>query len=331
MNPTPEQPELDQLSADLAGLLGRIGLDPAGERPTRRDRIDIRFAAVAALHPGRVAAQDAEESATYLELDLLADDIARRLSGRAGPGQAVAVRARRTCTAAAAVVGTMRSGAAVLPLEPGHNPGLQEFLMRDAGTEMVLSDSGLLRDEIPVAKAGPFVVAVRPEQAVRRQLPERTAFLGLPSAGGRPGRAVAVEPVTHLDVLSWVDVALPMLETGPDDVWTFYHSMSLDLGMREMWGPLLSGARAVVVDRDTASDAREFARTLTEHQVTVLTQLPSAFTRLTAAAAGTRIPSLRHVLLSGEPLPPSYPAAWHRAAIAPQATLWDVSGSPTRV
>ncbi|MCB5178562.1 AMP-binding protein [Streptomyces antimicrobicus] len=331
MNPTPEQPELEQLSAELAGLLERLGLDPAGERPARRDRIDVRFAAVAAAHPGRIAAQDAEDTATYLELELLADDIARRLSGRAGPGEAVAVRARRTCAAAAAVVGVMRSGAAVLPLEPGHNPGLQEFLMRDSGAEMVLSDSGLLRDEIPVAKAGPFVVAVRPEQAVRRQLPERTAFLALPSAGGNPGRALSVEPVTHLDVLSWVDVALPTLEAGPDDVWTSYHSMSLDLGMREMWGPLLSGARAVVVDRDTACDAREFARTLTAHGVTVLTQLPSALARLTTAAAGTRIPSLRHVVLAGEPVPPSCPAAWHTAAIAPQATVWDLTGPPTRV
>ncbi|MBW5481316.1 AMP-binding protein [Streptomyces bambusae] len=327
MNPTPERPELDQLSADLAGLLGRIGLDPAGERPMRRDRIDVRFAAAAARCPGQVAAQDAEDSATYLELELLADDIARRLSGRAGPGQAVAVRAARSCLSAGAVVGALRSGAAVLPLEPGHNAGLQEFLMRDCGVEMVVSDSGLLRDEVPVAKAGRFVVAVRPEQAVRRELPQRTAFLALPS-GGRPGRALAVQPVSHLDVLSWVDSVVPMLEAGPDDVWTYYHSLSLDLGMREIWGPLLSGGRAVVVDRDTASEAREFARMLVEHGVTVLTQLPSAFGRLVDTARVSRMPALRHVLLSDEPVPPATVTAWHASAMAPQATLWDVSGSP---
>ncbi|MFJ3927851.1 AMP-binding protein [Streptomyces sp. NPDC090022] len=330
MNPTPERPELDQLSADLAGLLGRIGLDPAGQRPTRRDRIDIRFAAAAARHPGKVAAQDAEDSATYLELEWLADDIARRLSGRTGPGQAVAVRARRSCMAAGAVVGVLRSGAAVLPLEPGHNPGLQEFLMRDAGAEMVISDGGLLRDEIPVAKAGRFVIAVRPEQAVRRELPQRTAFLALP-AGGNPGRALAVEPVTHLDVLSWLDVCLPMLETGPDEVWTYFHSLSLDLGMREIWGPLLSGGRAIVVDRDTASDAREFARVLAEHRVSVLTQLPSAFARLAEATRGTTLPALRHVLLADEPVDPASLAAWKSSAPAPEATLWDVTASPVEL
>ncbi|MFB7468729.1 AMP-binding protein [Streptomyces sp. NPDC056224] len=328
MNATPDHPELDQLSADLAGLLGRIGLDPSGERPTRRDRIDIRFAAAAARHPGRVAAQDSEDQATYLELDWLADDIARRLSGRTGPGSAVAVRAQRSCTAAAAVVGAMRTGAAVLPLEPGHNAGLQEFLMRDAGAGTVISDGGLLRDEIPVAKAGRFVIAVRPEAAVRREVPPETAFLALPS-GDDPGRAPAVRPVTHLDVLSWVDACVPMLETGPDDVWTYFHSLSLDLGMREMWGPLLSGGRAVVVERETASDAREFARLLAEREVTVLTQLPSAFSRLTVAARGSSLPALRHVLLSDERVDAPVLAEWRASGIAPQAVVRDVSGPPT--
>ncbi|MFC9297031.1 AMP-binding protein [Streptomyces sp. NPDC057011] len=330
MNATPDHPELDRLSADLAGLLGRIGLDPAGEWPARRDRIDVRFSASAARHPGRVAARDAEGEATYLELEWLADDIARRLSGRTGPGSAVAVRAERSCTAAGAVVGALRAGAAVLPLEPGHNAGLQEFLMRDAGAEMVVSDGGLLRDEIPVAKAGRFVIAVRPEMAMRREIPPKTAFMALPTGGG-PGRALAVRPVSHMDVLSWVDACVPMLESGPDDVWTYFHSMSLDLGMREMWGPLLSGGRAVVVDRDTARDARAFARLLAEQEVTVVTQLPSAFARLTVAAraAGTGLPALRHVLLSDEPVDGAVLADWRSAGIAPQALAWDVSGSPS--
>ncbi|MFD9726321.1 AMP-binding protein [Streptomyces sp. NPDC059072] len=328
MNATPDRPELDQLSADLAGLLGRIGLDPAGEWPVGRDRIDVRFAAAAARHPGRVAAQDAEEKATYLELEWAADDIARRLSGRTGPGAAVAVRAQRSCMASSAVVGALRTGAAVLPLEPGHNAGLQEFLMRDAGAEMVVSDSGLLRDEIPVAKAGRFVIAMRPEVAMHREIPPHTAFLALPS-GGDPGRAVAVQPVSHLDVLSWVDGCVPMLETGPDDVWTYFHSMSLDLGMREMWGPLLTGGRAVVVDRETASDARAFARLLAEREVTVVTQLPSAFARLTSAAHGSSLPALRHVLLADERVDSEVLAAWRAAGIAPQAVVRDVTGSPT--
>ncbi|MFF3676056.1 AMP-binding protein [Streptomyces sp. NPDC002120] len=330
MNATPDHPELDQLTADLAALHGRIGLDPAAGRPARQDRIDIRFAAAAARHPARVCTRDTTGQSTYLELDWLADDIARRLSGRTGPGSAVAVRARRSRTAPAAVVGAMRTGAAVLPLEPGHNTGLQEHLMRDAGVEMVISDSGLLRDEIPLAKTGGFVIAARPETATGRTTEPDTAFLALP-AGGDPGRALTVRPVPHRDVLAWVDAVVPMLESGPDDVWTYFHSLSLDLGMREIWAPLLRGAHAVVVDRDTAGDARAFARLLAEHQVTVVTQLPSAFARLAAAARASRtgLPALRHVLLCDEPVDTAALAEWRDARTAPQALVWDVSGPPT--
>ncbi|MCY0947575.1 AMP-binding protein [Streptomyces antarcticus] len=328
MNATPDHPELDQLSADVAGLLGGIGLDPADGWPARRHRIDIRFAASAARHPGRVAARDAEGQATYLELEWLADDIARRLSGRSGPGGAVAVRVLRSCEAAAAVVGVLRAGAAVLPLEPGHNAGLQEFLMRDAGAGMVVSDSGLLRDEIPVAKAGRFVIAVRPQAVVRREIAPQAAFLALPQ-GGAPGRAAAVRPVSHLDVLSWVDGCVPVLGVGPQDVWSCFHSLSLDLGMREMWGPLLSGGCAVMVDRDTAGEAGGFARLLAERRVTVLTQLPSAFARLAAAARPGSLPALRHVLLADEPVDARVVDGWRSAGIAPRAVVRDVSGAAT--
>nr|MDT0518524.1 AMP-binding protein [Streptomyces sp. DSM 41633] len=330
MNATPDHPELDHLSADLAALLTRIGLDPAAEPTVRLDRIDTRFAAAAARHPARVCTRDTEEQTTYLESDWLADDIAGRLSGRTGPGSVIAVRAQRTCRTPAAVVGALRTGAAVLPLETGHNAGLQEFLMRDAGAEMVISDGGLLRDEIPLAKAGRFVIAARPEAAMRREIPPATAFLALPT-GGDPGRALTLRPVGHMDVLSWVDALVPLLESGPDEVWTYFHSLSLDLGMREIWGPLLSGARAVVVDRDTARDARAFARLLAEQEVTVLTQLPSAFARLAVAARAGRstLPALRHVLLSDEQTDAPALADWQDARIAPQAVLWDVSGPPT--
>ncbi|MFI8345210.1 AMP-binding protein [Streptomyces sp. NPDC085639] len=327
MNATPDHPELDRLSADVAGLLGRVGLDPSGGRPVRRDRIDVRFAAMAARHPGRVAVRDGQAQATYLELEWLADEIARRLSGRAGPGSAVAVRARRSCLTAGAVVGVLRAGAAVLPLEPGHSAGLQEFLMRDAGVWVVVSDCGLLGGEIPVVKTGRFVIAVRPPLAVRREVAPGTAFMALP-AGGDPGRALAVRPLAHADVLAWVDGCVPMLGAGLDDVWTWFHSLSLDLGMREMWGPLLSGGRAVVVDGDTACDAQAFARLLARQEVTVVAQLPSALARLGAAARGTVLPALRHVLLSDEPVDAAVPAAWRSAGIAPHAMTWDVSGSP---
>ncbi|GGZ98004.1 AMP-binding protein [Streptomyces subrutilus] len=327
MNASGDHQELDRLSADLAGVLGRIGLDPAAGRSERRERIDTRFAAAAARHAGRVAAQDGEGASTYLELDWLADDVARRLSGRAGPGAAVAVRVRRSHVSAAAVVGVMRAGAAVLPLESGHRAGLQEFMMREAGVEMVVSDGVLLRDEVPVAKTGRFVIAVRPRVRAVCEIGPGAAFVALP-AGGEPGRAAGVRVVSHLDVLAWVDAVVPLLEAGPYDVWASFHSMSLEVGMREPWGPLLSGGRMVVAGREAAGDAGAFVRLLAGHGVTVLTQLPSAFARLTQAALGSTLPSLRHVLLAGEPVEGGVVARWRESGIAPAAVVRDVSGSP---
>ncbi|WP_420078036.1 AMP-binding protein [Streptomyces sp. JL4002] len=324
MNAVPDRPELDQLSADLAGLLSRMGIDPSGGWPVRGDRVDVRFAAAAARGAGRVAARDAEGEVTYLELEWLADDIARRLSGRAGAGEAVAVRARRSAAVAGAVVGVLRAGAAVLPLEEGHEAGLQEFLMREAGCAVVVSDCGLLAEEIPVAKVGRFVVAVRPVPRRGCEVPEGTAFLALPR-GGDPGRALGVRPVGHAEVLGWVDGCVGSLGAGVGDVWSFFHSLSLDVGMRELWAPLLSGGRAVVVDRETARDAGAFAGLLAREGVTVATQLPSAFARWCAVGGGGRLPGLRHVLLWGEPVREALAERWRGAGTGGRALVWQVS------
>ncbi|MEU6311912.1 AMP-binding protein [Streptomyces sp. NPDC047014] len=331
MNATPDRPELDELSADLAGLLGRIGLGPHGGGPREEDRLDSAFAAVAASCPGRIAARDTEDEVAYLELEWLADEIARRLSGRAGPGSAVGVRAARSCRMAGAVVGVLRAGAAVLPLEPAHTAGLQEFLMRTAGAGWVVSDCGLLRDEIPVAKAGRFVLASRPRSAgTAAGVGAGTAFLALPAAGD-PGRAAGVGEVSHAQVLAWARESVRLVEAGAGDVWSFFHSLSLDVGMRELWGPLLSGGCAVVVDREVCADADAFAGLLAGEEVTVAVQLPSAFARLAAVAGAGRLPALRHVLLAGEAVDPAVVGRWREAGIAPRAVVWDAAPFPPAV
>ncbi|MEU5810630.1 amino acid adenylation domain-containing protein [Streptomyces sp. NPDC047718] len=293
------------------------------------DRIDTRFAGVAALAAARTAACDADGTLTYGELDRLADEIAHHLDDRTGPGRLVALRAARSRYAPGAVLGILRSGAAYLPVDPNYPQARQEYLLGDSGTELVLSDSGLLADETPIAEVGPFVLASRSasraDGSAAPQLPADTAYVIYTSGStGNPKGCM----VGHAQVLALMDAAVPLLGTGADDVWTLFHSLSFDFSVWELWGPLLYGGRLVVVDREAATDPLEFARLLAARNVTVLNQVPSAFGNLVAEAVAeqVRLPDLRRVVFGGEALVPADVQRWWAAGIAPDALLVNMYG-----
>ncbi|OIJ62747.1 amino acid adenylation domain-containing protein [Streptomyces mangrovisoli] len=289
------------------------------------DRLDTRFRAAAAREPARVAVTDAEGAMTYGELAAAAHGIAHALRGRTAAGQPVALRAGRTRHALAGLLGILGAGASYLPVDPGYPEQRRHYLLADSGTRLVLTDGPLEPDETPLAELGPLRLASRPPAPGAPVLPADTAYTIYTSGStGAPKGCV----VGHGQVLALLDAALPLFGTGADDVWTLFHSWSFDFSVWEIWGPLLHGGRAVVVDRDTAADPDALAALLAAERVTVLNQVPSAFGNLVteAAASGARLPGLRHVVLGGEALVPDDIRRWWAAGISPGATVTNMYG-----
>ncbi|WP_327358816.1 AMP-binding protein [Streptomyces sp. NBC_01304] len=314
-SPGPALTELDQLATDVGRLLDRIGIAP--------DRIDTRFARTAARHPARTATCDSDGEATYLELEWLADDVARRLEGRAEPGRPVAVRAARTRFAPAAVIGVLRAGVPCVPLDADDPADHQAYALEDSGAGLILTDCGLLEDEVPLLKAGPFVLASRLLYGADSghepaSLPQGSAYVMHTADSGPEGRVVG-----HAQVLAHLDTAVPLVDTGPDDVWTLCHPLNADLSVWELWGPLLHGGRLVMADHEAATDPDQLARLLADRRVTVLSQRPDAFGQLAAATGDGRIrlPALRRVVLADGGSAAADVRSWQDGGTAPNAKV----------
>ncbi|MFD9887229.1 amino acid adenylation domain-containing protein [Streptomyces alboflavus] len=261
--------------------------------------------------PDAVAVVAAGTALTYGELDARANRVAHRLRGLgAGPESLVGVCLDRGAELVPALLGVLKAGAAYLPLDPSHPRERLRFALRDAGAEVVLAQSSTT--DLLDATSADIVVLDDDQDPVRTSpadvpdtdcVPDNLAYAIYTSGStGRP-KGVAL---THANVHRLLTNARRHLAFGEGDVWSMTHSYAFDVAVFEMWGALLHGGRLVVVPHEVSRTPQELIELLAAEGVTMLSQTPSAFRGLVAAAESDdprlgRL-ALRTVIFAGERL-----------------------------
>ncbi|MEU0007935.1 amino acid adenylation domain-containing protein [Streptomyces sp. NPDC006314] len=278
--------------------------------------------------PEQVAVTHEGEELTYAELDAEANRLARLLAERgAGPGRVVALALHRSLRLLPALLAVLKTGAAYLPMDPGHPAQRLRLVMEDAAPLLLVTEAGLaerLGDGVPaVVLDDPAVaadLAARPADDLTdtdRTGPTSPADIAyIIHTSGSTGRPKGV-PVAHANVVRLFAAAAEHFDFGADDVWTLFHSYAFDFSVWEIWGALLHGGRLVVVPYAVSRSPRDFLRLLHHEGVTVLNQTPSAFEQLmdadSAQPPGTSpalAGALRHVVFGGEALRPGRLRPW---------------------
>ncbi|MBG0828841.1 amino acid adenylation domain-containing protein [Planomonospora sp. ID67723] len=240
--------------------------------------------AQAAATPGAVAAVCGRDTLTYAELTGRAADLAARLAAAGvGRGSLVAIRMERGADMLVALLGTVMSGAAYLPVDPGYPEARIAYVIEDSAASLVLTSLG----DLPPAPAG-GAAALPPR-------PGDTAYVLYTSGStGRPKGVV----VPHRALVNFLLAMRSLVGSTPRDVWLGLTSLSFDISALELFLPLVTGGRVVIADAEAARDGEHLARLVRETGVTHVQATPSGW-RVLLAGDLPRVTALT----GGEPLP----------------------------
>ena len=237
------------------------------------------FATQVAATPEAVAIRSDEYSLTYRELDEASNQLAHVLSeAGARAGQGVALLFNRSTDAVVSMLAVLKTGAAYVPIDPAHPDARIAFMLDDAApiavvTEAHLSDRLAGRDQLIVVVDAPRIESY-PSTPLPVPSADDIAYVIYTSGttGVPKGVAITHDNVTRL-IGSLDEMGLP---SGPEQVWSQWHSYSFDMSGWEIYGALLRGQQLAVVPETMARSPEELREWLIEHRVTVLSQTPSA-------------------------------------------------------
>ncbi|WNF25534.1 amino acid adenylation domain-containing protein [Streptomyces sp. C11-1] len=319
-----DQADAQQALDDLADFpdrpLGTIGPSGPGARiealarwnDTRADRarptIMEMFREQARLRPEAIAVVDEHRSLTYRQLARKSAQLAHHLIERGLTSeQAVGISLGRSADMVVGLLAVLQARGAFVPLDPQWPTARRAVVVQDARVVLQLNTTGKADAGEPDAVAvdlGDWKYGAHPVDAPDAAVPGAALAYVIFTSGstGRPkGAMIRHDAISER--LLWQ--AGEILRFGHDDASLFKAPLSFDISVNEIFLPLVSGARLVILRPGGERDPHHLLSVISEQRVT-FTYLVSSMLDVLLEIAGDsgRLDSLRHVWCGGEVLTP---------------------------
>ena len=265
-----------------------------------------QFERACTIFGSRVAVVYGSEQITYSDLNSAANKLAHTLLQKNFAENAiVAIYVDRSISMISSMLAVLKTGCAYLPIDPTYPAARVAQTLEDAAPALVITHSSLLAALPPLSVE--TLLVDQPDgieddsNPFLQTTPNNLAYVMYTS--GSTGKPKGVL-VTHRNVMRLMTQTDPWFHFDENDAWTMFHSFAFDFSVWEIWGPLLTGGRLVIVPFEISRSSEEFYALLSEQRVTVLNQTPSAFSLIDQVEeAGPVLPlTLRTVIFGGEAL-----------------------------
>ncbi len=274
-------PELTLAQASLVNdaQLSRLieGFNPNATEQTLPCRfLQELFSEQARLHPQRIALSVNGQRLTYAELDARSNQVANALRTQGvAPDQIVAVYGQRSLEMVIALLGTLKAGAAYLPLDPNYPIERLAFMLADTGARHVLACQPL-----PEALHSERTISLKPGAEVWSAAQTRPEPQGDSAnlayviyTSGSTGKPKGVM-ISHANAVAST-LARNAFYRQPLRAFLMLSSFSFDSSVAGVFWALGQGATLCLPDEDSYKDPARLAELIQREKVSHYLTLPS--------------------------------------------------------
>lgn len=264
------------------------------------------FESIVEKQSNEIALTDGINNLTYHQLNNQANQLANTLlQQKTGQNSLTVMLLDRKLDMVVAILGILKAGYGYLPLNPEYPQLRIDYTIKDSKAKLVVTNEKyhkLIQDDSMTIVTMESIASDQDNRNPDIKIqPSDLAYVIYTSGTTGNPKGVMIE---HRNVVNLVKNHSPLLEFNEHDVWTLFHSYCFDFSVWEIFGSLLTGAKLVVVSKETAQSPKEFLRVLEEQEVTILNQTPTAFENLVKMEEflNSIKLKLRYVIFGGEKL-----------------------------
>ncbi len=267
--------------------------------------------ALAVTYPTIGDNQYPAESLTYQALNQRANRLAHYLRSLGVKAETpVGLYVERSLDMVIGLLGILKAGGAYVPLDPVYPRERLQWMIHDTTMPLLLTQQALSHQlpETPArilrldASTDAASITSQPTVNPSTITTERNLAYIIYTSGstGQP-KGVQIE---HRGVVNLAETQSRRFQFNTQDTWTVFHSYAFDFSVWELWTPLLSGGRLVIVPQWVTRASEAFYDLLCTERVTILNQTPSAVRQL-LFTRGYEVEdwSVRLLICGGEALP----------------------------
>jgi len=222
------------------------------------------FEAQAKGSPDSIAVVSQERELTFRELNSWANRVARELLNRgAGPETIAAVCMENSSETLAAVLGTLKAGAAYVPIDPSLPDERISHIMNDCQAGWLLThkklESRWKNTGRPVICPDEFIYPASPEgptDSNNKAAPDNLAYVIYTSGSTGTSKGVMV---THRSLVNYLCWAAKTYELDRGEGALHHSSIAFDFSLTSLLAPLVAGQKVVIVSPGASSLSLESA------------------------------------------------------------------------
>lgn len=256
--------------------------------------------------PNAVAVICDNKSTSYKELIARAETLVPLiLNHTKGENRFIALATNRSLEMIVGILAILKAGSAYLPIDADYPKQRIDFMLEDAGVELVLTQE-ILKDNFDTFNGNILCVDqnnldIRASEIIEKVFPNKNDLAYIIYTSGSTGTPKGV-PITHENIMNSTAGRLDFYENNPS-VFLLLSSFSFDSSKAGIFWTLCTGGTLLISAKRAEQDLKGLAQTIKRYNVSHTLMLPTLYDILLDYASEQNFDSLTNVIVAGETCP----------------------------